>query len=160
MEFAPRLLQPEGDPSPSDIESFVPNKYPGSLPRHAAAPIPPSSIEEREPALTIVARQSVYLLMVELSGILDRFTAPDLWRALQEISGLPIRIVALDMSRVDHVDEEGYGALIGLQKRLVDTGQRLVLVGCQNAVQQALALTGWDLLLPTYPDARSLKRIL
>jgi anti-anti-sigma factor len=166
MNFAPRLPLPdtdgcEEDLNPSDIGSSISNGLRSGVQRRADAPILPSqSPEEMEPMLTISARQSIHLLMVELTGMLDRFTAPDLWRTLQDIPGLPLRIVALDMSRVDHVDEEGYGALINLQKRLVDAGQRLVLINCQSSVQQALALTRWDILLPTYPDAQSLQRIL
>jgi anti-anti-sigma factor len=56
----------------------------------------------------------------------------------------------MDMSRVNHVDSEGFGALLYLQKKLVENGKRLALVGCQERVREALQLTRLEALLPHY----------
>jgi anti-anti-sigma factor len=97
-------------------------------------------------------------LIVELAGALDEPSVSELRQAFSEILQRARKTVAVDMSRVTHVDSEGFGALLYLQKRLVENGQRLALIGCQDNVREALQLTRLEALLPHYTSLDLLLR--
>ncbi len=100
--------------------------------------------------LTLREKKRSQTLIVEIASALDETSVQELRAAFTAILQRARRIVAVDMSRVSHVDSEGFGALLYLQKRLVENGQMLALVGCQDSVREALQLTRLEALLPHY----------
>lgn len=106
--------------------------------------------------LTLREKKRSQTLIVEIAGALDATSVQELRAAYTEILQRARRIVAVDMRRVSQVDSEGFGALLYLQKRLVENGQRLALVGCQEGVREALQLTRLEALLPHYASLNHL----
>lgn len=100
--------------------------------------------------LTLREKKRSQTLIVEIASALDETSVQELRAAFTAILQRARRIVAVDMSRVSHVDSEGFGALLYLQKRLVENGRMLALVGCQDSVREALQLTRLEALLPHY----------
>jgi anti-anti-sigma factor len=108
--------------------------------------------------LVITITPMTDLILVELIGALDDSNVHDLRRAFETLPDHPAPLLAFDMTRVPYVDDEGFGALINIQKRLAEKGRALVLVGCQEAVRIALALTRLEILFPNYPSLASIPR--
>src|SRR5262249_42291527 len=98
------------------------------------------------------------LIIAELAGDLDEFAAEDLRSAISQLCAEPARRVVLDMSEVPFVDARGLGVLINIQKNVTDSGRCLFLVGCQEPVRLALALTRIEVLFRCYPSIGSIPR--
>jgi anti-anti-sigma factor len=84
-----------------------------------------------------------------LARWLDEQTAADLWRAVSGEIEKGERFVVLDLAEVVNVDSAGLGTLIRLLKQ-VPSGGRLVLSGCQLAVQQLIDKARLDQFLVSY----------
>lgn len=110
---------------------------------------------DAELAVTVQRRDD--LAVVELVGSLESASLGDLRRALDALVSDPAPTVVLDMARVPSVESEGFGLLIHAQKRLVESGKRLALAGCQEPVRAALALTGLEFLFPLYASLDSVQ---
>ncbi len=84
-----------------------------------------------------------------LARWLDGQTAADLWRVVSAEIDKGERFVVLDMAEVVNVDSAGLGTLVRLLKQ-VPSGGRLVLSGCQSAVQQLIEKARLDSILVSF----------
>lgn len=114
-----------------------------------------SSHNVDEQGLTCSLSRKSGLLVVKPAGMIDEQSVHALRHSFHEVYSTKSKVVVMDMARVPLVDSEGLGALINLQKRLVESGRKLVLVGCQEPVRAALSLTRLEVLFPHYPTLAS-----
>jgi anti-sigma B factor antagonist len=77
---------------------------------------------------------------ISLTGQLTVYTAPELRTSLLRLQRRPVPTLLVDLSAVTFMDTGGLATLIEAQQRATRTGGRLVLVGLQPRVQDALAM--------------------
>jgi anti-anti-sigma factor len=89
---------------------------------------------------------------VEVNGDLDLGSVVDFRLTLGDLVGDPS--VTIDLSGCGFVDSAGIGALVGVARRLRDTGSEVAVVGARPSVLAALrvARVGTVLDLPTSRD--------
>lgn len=96
------------------------------------------------------------LVVVEVSGDLDVYSAPRLHVVLTDQYRTGQRLVIVDMSGLDFMDSSGLGVLIGGMKRARAAGGALVLAAAPEKVLRVLRITGVARVLPvfeTLPEA-------
>lgn len=64
-------------------------------------------------------------------------------------------LVALDMSRVTQLDSSAITLLLNFQKRIVDKGGKLSLVGLNNEIADIFSIVGIDKIFNLYPNHTS-----
>lgn len=96
---------------------------------------------------TLPSREGVVLL--EITGELDLFVAPDL-RAALDAAATENHHVCLDMTGVPFVDSTALATLLNVRRRLRDGGAQLVVVGVTGQVATTLDQTGLDGLIPRH----------
>ena len=90
-------------------------------------------------------------LVIDAEGMLEETTVGCFNEFIRESLPSATPIVVLDMSRIRYVDNEGFGALIHFQMKLMESSCKLVLLACQKSTLEALKLTRLGMLLPSYP---------
>jgi len=77
---------------------------------------------------------------VNLSGRLDAAAAPEARRILEEIESS----CRLDFSGLDYIASVGLGLLASAQKRLMASGDGLILAGLNPHLREVLSLAGFE----------------
>jgi anti-sigma B factor antagonist len=93
--------------------------------------------------------------VVDVAGVVDVATSPDLREALQEAQfGRSTRLL-VDLDRVELLDSFGLGVLVGALKRARTQGGELAVVVTRERLRQVFAVTGLDAAfwLVDEPDA-------
>src|SRR5262245_3430532 len=70
----------------------------------------------------------------------------------------PTLPVILDLAKVSFAGSMAMGTLVGLNKEFVTRRQRLIVVGVQEPVRQALSMTRIDKLMEFMPDVATALR--
>lgn len=78
--------------------------------------------------------------VVVLSGRLDAVQAD---RVREAMSGVGTSAV-VDFKELDYISSAGLGVLLGVQKRLSDTGHRLTLVNLNHHIREIFRIAGFD----------------
>ncbi len=92
------------------------------------------------------------IVILVAEGRLDAVGAPDIEsNGKAAVQGGAKRLV-LDMAKVGYVSSAGLRALLVLAKNLKAAGGKLVLCSLAPAVQEVLALSGFDAILTVAPD--------
>ena len=82
-------------------------------------------------------------LVVAVNGELDDYTAPALRdRVRKELEGRAGVELTLDLSNMTFVDSTGLGVLVGIRRRVRETGGTLALSGLTPATTKVLEITG------------------
>lgn len=91
--------------------------------------------------------------VVEVSGRIDSYTAPQLEEVLNELTELGRYKIVLDMTNVDFMSSKGWWVLIETQKtcKRYNRGE-LVLVGVQDRIRESLDLVGMSSYFTIYDD--------
>ncbi|MDH3199150.1 MAG: STAS domain-containing protein, partial [Candidatus Krumholzibacteria bacterium] len=76
--------------------------------------------------------------VVVLSGRLDAVQAD---RVREAMSGVGTSAV-VDFKELDYISSAGLGVLLGVQKRLSDTGHRLTLVNLNHHIREIFRIAG------------------
>jgi len=92
--------------------------------------------------------------VVTLSGELDAFDAPDLRRAFETVLETRPALVVLDLTAVTFLDSTILGALVGLLRRLRETGGELRTVLPETTARRVFEITGLDAALDVWPSRR------
>jgi anti-sigma B factor antagonist len=92
--------------------------------------------------------------VVEVSGELDVYTAPDLRNALLDVAAAGRTRVVVDLLGVGFMDSTALGVLVGGYKRLRSVGGDLRIVRPAGAPAQALLVTGLHRVLPMYTSVQ------
>lgn len=77
-----------------------------------------------------------------LSGELDLVSTPVLERAMDDVAGLDIELIVLDLREVEFMDSTGLHLLLRAQQQAHDSGRRFALVRGGDQVQRLFDLTG------------------
>ena len=107
---------------------------------------------EHLPRATVVHVLASSLRNAEVDAVCDGVDAA---MAAAKPPSLP---VILDLARVTFAGSMAMGTLVGLNKEFVTRGQRLIVVGVQEPVRQAIAVTRIDKLMEFLPDVASALR--
>lgn len=84
------------------------------------------------------------LLVVEVSGEVDLFTAPDLKSAITDGIDAGSEKVVVDLSKTTFLDSTALGVLIGAVKRLRANGGSLTIVNTDENIAKTFEITGLD----------------
>ncbi len=63
--------------------------------------------------------------------------------------------VVLDLSGLDYVSSAGLSSILGAAKRVQGRNGRLVVAGLKGLVKEVFAISGFETVLPTFPDVES-----
>ena len=94
--------------------------------------------------------------VVEVTGEVDLFTAPELRQRVSAPIEAGVATVIVDLTATTFIDSSSLGVLIGAHRELEQDDRRLVVV-CENpAIVKTFKITGLDgvlALVPTMADA-------
>lgn len=82
--------------------------------------------------------------VLQVSGEVDVYTAPNLRARLLELVTGGVRHLVVDMSRVEFLDSTGLGVLVGGLKRIRPAGGTMVLVCNQERILKIFRITGLE----------------
>lgn len=99
--------------------------------------------------LTLETRDKALIATVQVHA-LDEVATTGVQDALLRAAG-SIPAIVLDLTKVDFAPSIALGALVKLTKTLKLDGHRLILVGVQQRVRGAIAVTRLDKLLEIHP---------
>ena len=103
--------------------------------------------------------RGVLRLLIDCGGALDAENADAVKEdALALIDGSAD--VVVDLSRVELVDSRGIGALVGLQKAVLEAGRRANFTGVQTEVLRVMELIRLDQIFEVHPDVAAARRAL
>lgn len=89
-------------------------------------------------------------LVVSVAGRLDTGTAPEFESKCQAwLNEGNVRVI-LDLSGLEYISSAGLRSVISTAKRAKGGGGALILSGATGLVQEVLAVSGFDRLLPTF----------
>jgi anti-sigma B factor antagonist len=83
-------------------------------------------------------------LVIEVSGEVDLFTAPELKTMIGEGLEKGASKVVIDLSETRFMDSSGLGVLIGAVKRLRDRDGQLTIVNVNENIAKTFEITGLD----------------
>ncbi len=63
--------------------------------------------------------------------------------------------VVLDLSGLQYVSSAGLSSILGAAKRAQARGGRLGIAGLQGLVKEVFSISGFETVLPTYPDVET-----
>lgn len=90
------------------------------------------------------------LLIVEVAGEVDLFTAPELKTAITEGIDGGSKKVVIDLTETTFVDSTALGVLIGAVKRLRAAEGGLTIVNSDENIARTFEITGLDQILSIY----------
>lgn len=90
--------------------------------------------------------------VVEVTGELDLYTAPQLKETLLSALDNGILRVVVDMTAVNFIDSSALGVLIGAVKRLNSRDGKLALVSVDENVNWIFKITGLNSVFDIYPS--------
>jgi anti-sigma B factor antagonist len=91
--------------------------------------------------------------VLEIRGVVDVASAPQLRQTLQEVQFGGSVCVLLDLTEVELIDSFGLGVLVGARKRAVAHDGELALVVTSGRLRHVFELTGLDTTLRLVADA-------
>jgi anti-sigma B factor antagonist len=94
--------------------------------------------------LSLSTRTVAGYRVLEVSGEIDVYTAPQLRERLIAMVEDGARQVVVDLSRVEFLDSTGLGVLVGALKRLRGVNGDLSLVCAQERLLKIFRITGLD----------------
>ena len=63
--------------------------------------------------------------------------------------------VVLDLSGLEYVSSAGLSSILGAAKRVQSRSGRLAVAGLRGLVKEIFAISGFETVLPTYPDVET-----
>lgn len=86
--------------------------------------------------------------VVAVRGEIDLHTAPQLRERLVALVEDGASRVVVDLTEVGFMDSSGLGVLVGLLKRVRESGGQLAVVCGEGTVLKVLSITGLDQVIP------------
>ena len=88
--------------------------------------------------------------VLNVSGEIDVYTAPQFKEAVNSIIDSGQKHLVVDMNQVTYMDSSGFAALLSATKRLRPQGGTVNLVNVSNAIDRILRITRLDTIFGTY----------
>lgn len=101
-----------------------------------------------------------WLAIVQASGELDAYTAPELRTALQEAMDGGAKFLLADLSDVEYMDSVGLGILVAGAKRAAAEGGALSVACARPSVTKVFEISGTHELLGLQPSADQAREFL
>jgi anti-anti-sigma factor len=92
---------------------------------------------------------------VQVGGVLDMATTPDVRRSLQHAVDDGARTVVLDLTGVRLIDSTALGTIVWLHKQLQERGGHVCVAAPQPLVLKVLELTSVDRLIRIYDSVEA-----
>lgn len=92
------------------------------------------------------------LAVIDVSGEIDLYTAPQFKRALADTIDDGHRHIVVNMKQVSYMDSSGFGTLLGATKRVRPDGGSVNLVGCNDAIHRMLRITRLNTVFGIFDD--------
>lgn len=94
--------------------------------------------------MDVATRKLQDATVVEVSGELDVFTAPDFEQALQELISAGDTQLVLDLTNVEFLDSTGLGVIVKALKWAREAGGSLRVVATEERIVKVFRITGLD----------------
>lgn len=100
------------------------------------------------------------LVVIDVTGEIDLYTAPQFKRALADTINDGHSHILVNMKQVSYMDSSGFGTLLGVTKRVRPVGGSVNLIGCNDAIHRMLRITRLSTVFGIYDDEESALRAL
>jgi anti-sigma B factor antagonist len=91
---------------------------------------------------SVEVRRDGSTAVVAVSGELDLASGPELETELNQLNGPDMKLVVVDLRRLDFMDSTGLSIIVRAHQRLTEQGCQMGLVKGSQQVQRLLDLTG------------------
>ena len=92
------------------------------------------------------------VVIVEIQGDVDAYTAPRLDKALKELLAQGHSRVVLDASQLEYISSAGLRVILKATKRLKGADDKLVLCAMKDYIKEVFEISGFDQFLPIVPS--------
>jgi anti-sigma B factor antagonist len=105
-------------------------------------------------------RANSHLVVIDVTGEIDLYTAPQFKRALSETIDDGHKNIVVNLKQVSYMDSSGFGTLLGATKRVRPEGGSVNLVGCNDAIHRMLRITRLNTVFGIFDDEDAAVRAL
>jgi anti-sigma B factor antagonist len=105
--------------------------------------------------LSLATRPGRECLVVQLGGVLDLASIPDVRSSLDQALDDGVRNVVLDLAEVRLIDSTALGMIVWLHRELLDRGGRVCVAAARPLVLEVLELTSVDRLVRVHDSVAS-----
>jgi anti-sigma B factor antagonist len=98
--------------------------------------------------LSVKTRPGRGCLVLQVDGVLDLLTVPQMRDSLQQALNDGTRYIVLDLTKVRFLDSSALGMLAWLHHQLQQRAGKVRIVATEPIVLRVLELTSMDLLIP------------
>jgi len=95
------------------------------------------------------------LAVLALTGEVDVANATQVREAGLKLISDGVKHLVVDLSQTEYIDTSGLGTLVGLQKRIRESGGELLLAALQPRVRRPFEITGLTNVFRLYDDVGS-----
>ncbi len=106
--------------------------------------------------LKIVSRmEGADVAVLALAGEVDVANATQVREAGLKLISDGVKRLVIDLSETEYMDTSGLGTLVGLQKRIKESGGEILLAALQPRVMRPFEITGLTSVFKLYDDVGS-----
>ncbi|MEV7730395.1 STAS domain-containing protein [Streptomyces sp. NPDC087917] len=105
--------------------------------------------------LTITCRDAATGPVLEISGGLDHASAPQLRRALDQLTLATGQLLVLDLARLEFCDSSGITAMLAARNLAIEQGATIALANIPQNTARILRILGLDQVFTPHPDTSS-----
>jgi anti-sigma B factor antagonist len=105
--------------------------------------------------LSLATRQGRGFIVVQVSGVLDLATTPELRSSLQHALDEGARAVVLDLTGVRFIDSTTLGMIAWLHTQVQERGGRVCVAATEPIVLRVLELTSMDRVIRIYDSSQA-----
>ena len=98
------------------------------------------------------ARQENGWTVVEVGGRLDTSSAAEFDRKGQELVAAGSKRIILDLAELEYVSSAGLRSVLTTAKSAQAAGGKLAIASMRGVTKEVFSISGFDSILPTYPD--------
>ncbi|MGW2960933.1 STAS domain-containing protein [Streptomyces sp. NPDC001220] len=107
------------------------------------------------PHLTLHTRATTTGAVIELAGVLDHHTAPEVRAALPGLDLRPGQQLVLDLSGITFCDSSGITVLIAARNHALAADAAIALAAVPDRVSRIFRIVGLEQVFPTHPTAQA-----
>jgi anti-anti-sigma factor len=97
-------------------------------------------------------RQEGEWTVVEVGGRLDTTSAAEFDRQGQALVAGGAKRIVLDLGELEYVSSAGLRSVLTTAKAAQAAGGKLAIAGMRGVTKEVFSISGFDSILPTYPD--------
>ncbi|MEU3062864.1 STAS domain-containing protein [Streptomyces subrutilus] len=102
--------------------------------------------------LTITSRDAATGPVLEITGDLDHATAPELRRAVDNLTLTAGQLLVLDLAGLDYCDSSGITTLLAARNLSIDQHAAIALAAVPDNTARILRIVGLDRVFTIHPD--------